>query len=160
MPCLVQAGKFDAQIKYVVEQVKRLRKTDDLGLGDIGVFAYSNFLVKRAGEYLEEAGLANQPLADFKGRPNNLIKIGTFHRVKGLEFKIVFLLDISAGSFPRDQFPGQLNAEYREQRALDINQLFVAMTRARDGLFVLYDGNPSDALIEGVEHFDEIRLQV
>ncbi len=160
MPCLVQAGKFDAQIKYVVEQVKRLRETDDLGLGDIGVFAYSNFLVKRAGEYFEEAGLANQPLADFKGRPNNLIKIGTFHRVKGLEFKIVFLLDISAGSFPRDQFPGQLNAEYREQRALDINQLFVAMTRARDGLFVLYDGNPSDALIEGVEHFDEIRLQV
>jgi len=155
-PCLVESGKFDAQIKYVVEQVRRLCETGDVGLGDIGIFVRTNFLVRQAREHLKRSGFANQDLSDFRGKPSDLLKVGTFHRAKGLEFKVVFLLDISAGSFPRGQAPGQPDAEYREQKALAINQLFVAMTRARDSLFILYNGHPSDELIKGVEHFDEI----
>ena len=43
----------------------------------------------------------------------------------------------------------------RDQRdALEISELFVAMTRARDGLFVLYSNEPSDVLIEALDHFE------
>ena len=81
--------------------------------------------------------------------------MGTFHRAKGLEFKVVFLFGISEKSFPAPRQPTETDAEYDERRALEISLLFVAMTRARDELFLLSDDNPSEVLYEALDYFDE-----
>ena len=83
------------------------------------------------------------------------VRLMTAHRAKGLEFKVVFLFGISEKSFPVPRQPTETDAEYDERRALEISQLFVAMTRARDELFLLSDDNPSEVLYEALDYFDE-----
>lgn len=39
---------------------------------------------------------------------------------------------------------------------LAISQLFVAMTRARDRLYLLASGEPSSVLDGGIDHFDVV----
>lgn len=153
-PVLVTATDFDAEIDFVVEQVRRLGETGVVGPGDVGICVPTNKLVKKTMARLDRAGLACQELAKFDGRTNDFVKVGTFHRAKGLEFKVVFLLGLSADTFPSPQQPGQSDAEYADQRALQVSQLFVAMTRARDGLFVLCDGEPSDVVRDALPRFE------
>ena len=153
-PSLVRVGNVDAQISHVVEEIRRLRCQDaDLGLGDIGVFAPSNDLVDRAISCFADAELACQPLTKYEGQSNAAIKVGTFNRVKGLEFKVVFLLDLSV--FPRRRRPAKAAAENEERLALHVSQLFVAMTRARDGLFLLCGDGPSDVIAKALKHFED-----
>ena len=153
-PVLVLADDFGSSIDFVAEQIQLLSQAGGLGLGDVGVCAPSNRLVKSTMTELKRAGLDSQDLAKFDGRGNDLVKVGTFHRAKGLEFKIVFLLGMSAGSFPSPRLAGQAEAEYADQRSLQISQLFVAMTRARDGLFVVCDGEPSQVVADAIEQFE------
>ena len=155
-PRLACAGDYDAQIGYVATQVKWLCSAAALEPGDIGVFAADNDLVNRAIAGLGREGVQAESLAKFTGRANKLLKVGTFHRAKGLEFKVVFLLDISAGAFPAPHKRWQTEAEYEERRALEMSQLFVAMTRARDGLFILCNDEPGDVLYEALDYFDEV----
>ena len=156
-PFLVQAADFDDQVSFAAEQIKRLRGTGALSAGDVAVFAPSNRLVKEALAGFEAAGLCCQNLSEFTGGSNERVKVGTFHRSKGLEFKVVFLLDLSAGSFPFS-LSGQSEEERSEQRELQISSLFVAMTRARDGLYVLHSGEPSDVLYEALDFFEIVEL--
>ena len=53
---------------------------------------------------------------------------------------------------------GKRQEEYEERRALETTELFVAMTRARDGLFLLCGDEPCDAIYEGLEHIDEVAV--
>ena len=66
-------------------------------------------------------------------------------------------MDLSAGSFPFS-LSGQSDAERSEQRELQISSLFVAMTRARDGLYLLHSGEPSDVLYEALDFFEIVEL--
>ena len=153
-PNLLRVGDVNAQIGHVVERIRRLRRKDvGLGLGDIGVFAPSNDLVDLALSRFKDAGLASRPLASYDGVPNEAIKVGTFNRAKGLEFKVVFLLDLSV--FPKRRRPAKAAAENDERVALHISQLFVAMTRARDRLFLLCGDGPSDVISRALEYFDD-----
>ena len=152
-PVLVRAADAAAQAAFVVDEVGRLTGGGDVGAGDIGVFAPDRNRVRNALQGLTAAGLRCQSLNQFDGRPNDAIKVDTFHRAKGLEFKVVFLLGTAA--FPRARGAKQTDAEYAEQRAMQISQLFVAMTRARDRLFVLCKDRPSDVLSGALAHFEE-----
>ena len=154
-PRLVRAGSLSGQIAHVAAEIERLCSQDGLGPGDVGVFAPSNAQTERAINDLAARGVHCQNLRRFDGRPNRSIKVGTFHRAKGLEFKVVFLLGLSDRSFPKPQRYGQSDAEYRERRALQVSELFVAMTRARDGLFLLCDEEPSEVLYEALDYMDE-----
>ena len=155
-PVLVTRPDFDAQVTYVIEETKRLLGARVLGLGDIGVLAPNNRLVKRALEGLAAGGLTPQPLTNFEGLTNDRIKVGTFDRAKGLEFKVVFLLGMSNGPFPAPRGRSESEAEYSERQAMEKARLFVAMTRARDGLYVLTGDNPSDFLYAGLDYLDEL----
>ena len=156
-PCFVRASKWSAQVDYVIEKIQRFRESGDIGFGDIGIFAATNKKVDIVIDKFKHTGLFSkfQRLKDIEGHPNDFIKVGTFHRAKGLEFKVVFLFGISEKSFPAPRQPAETDAEYDERRALEISQLFVAMTRARDQLFLLSDDNPSEVLYEALDYFDE-----
>ena len=157
-PLLVRASNFAGQIEYVAATIKRLEGTAEVGFGDMGVFVADNRLVKRVIGDLNSTGLHCQSLREFNGQPNSLVKVGTFHRAKGLEFKVVFLLGLSADRFPRHRSGTEGEEEYDERRALEVSELFVAMTRARDGLFWLCSGDPSDVIYEALDQFDEVAM--
>ena len=155
-PRLVQKSNFEDQVSYVVKQAKQLCKDQSLGFGDIGILVSTNELVRQTIRELRYAPFGHQKLEEFTGRSNNRVKVGTFDRAKGLEFKIVFLLGISEESLPTPRKDNETHAEYEERRALEISRLFVAMTRARDHLFVLYDNKPSDIISTKPDHFNEV----
>ena len=76
------------------------------------------------------------------------VKLTTFHSAKGLEFDQVVLLGVDAGSVPQppdaDMTPEEAEDHLRYERRL----LYVAMTRARDALYVLHGPAPSPFLAE------------
>jgi superfamily I DNA/RNA helicase len=78
---------------------------------------------------LQSAGIPAINLEDYSGRPVDAVKVGTVKRAKGLEFKTVLL--------PRVR-PEWINPAERDDEAHIIHrrELYVAMTRARDELWV------------------------
>ena len=62
---------------------------------------------------------------------NNKVSIATVHAVKGLEFKVVFVIGLEEGVFPIIR-TGTSNSDIEEERRL----MYVAITRAEERLFV------------------------
>ena len=60
------------------------------------------------------------------------VKLMTFHSSKGLEFDIVYIIDVNEGSVPYKKAKGI--DEIEEERRM----FYVAMTRARNKLFICY----------------------
>ncbi len=103
-------------------------------------------LVKEYADYLAESGLACRILD--RGDPyrkDGYIKLGTIHRVKGLEFNCVFIVAANDGIIPLTQaLKGTSDSLlYAENLQKERSLLFVAATRARDLLFVTGYGKPS-----------------
>jgi superfamily I DNA/RNA helicase len=78
---------------------------------------------------LSAAGIRVLELTEYAGLPVDAVKVGTIKRAKGLEFKQVVM--------PRVP-PALLNAGASDDEALTIHrrELYVGMTRARDGLWI------------------------
>lgn len=69
----------------------------------------------------------------------------TFHSLKGLEFKVIFLVGLNAKSFLRP-LKYRSEEERRESEKRDKALLYVAMTRAKMLLFISGNGDPSPVL--------------
>lgn len=75
------------------------------------------------------------------------VKLTTFHSAKGLEFDHVVLIGVDDGTVPQPEdnvTPETSDDHLRHERRL----LYVAMTRARDALFVIHGPSPSPFLAE------------
>lgn len=136
------------QANFVLSQIKLL-----LGQGisarEIAVFARSGSRLQSIRDVLSNAKLQITPLNDDEDLSEvSDINLGTMHRAKGLEFKVVFVVDCNQGVVPhsytldkmRDQ--GDYDAAFERERQL----LYVAITRARDEVFVTSVGKPSEFL--------------
>ncbi|WP_374705601.1 UvrD-helicase domain-containing protein [Streptomyces sp. AJS327] len=86
---------------------------------------------------LDRAGIPVCPLEQYDGHPVEAVKLGSYHRAKGLEFKRVYLpeYDSALTDVPRGA-GGEVSEVERERHELSRSQLFVAMTRARDVLWL------------------------
>lgn len=156
-PVLVSATGLDAQLDYILARIEELVSADKgYGTGDIGILVKSRSDVEAALKRLRRQGCRCENLKDYRGRTSGTIKVGTYQRGKGLEFKAVFLPQVTHGKFPDPPSPSMNEKEAAEARDRQIALLFVAMTRARDLLFVLHDGKPSQPIAAAVEHFDVV----
>jgi Txe/YoeB family toxin of Txe-Axe toxin-antitoxin module len=114
----------------------------------IAIFGRTKRVLDRVQEILRGASIDAQPLSDKSELTPDSVRVGTMHRAKGLEFKAVVVLGCSALEVPHAAVLDQCsdpqdreNAEAGERRLL-----YVAMTRARDELVVLWSGAPSPFL--------------
>ncbi len=121
----------------LVERVQRIVEDShgSTGYGDIGVLALHSWHAREAADALEAAGIPVIQLEKYDGTPTNAVKFGTIKRAKGLEFKEVLVVRtpphlVEAGP------PAEVDDAAAERRALQRRELYVAMTRARDGLWV------------------------
>lgn len=105
----------------------------DVHHGDVAVLLPTNRLCDTYAKLLASWRLSIQPLVEWHGQDVERIKIGTYQRSKGLEFKQVLLpradtyIAAITGSGP---------AAVSEREELARRRLYVAMTRARDGLWI------------------------
>lgn len=134
------------QLAFVVERIRELLNSGS-SASEIAVFARKNDLITQASRKLTEAGIPNHILS--KETEFNLdgVTLGTMHRAKGLEFKIVFVIDVSSKVLPASHALKKEDPQAREE-ALELERqlLYVSMTRARDQLFLTWTGEPSPYL--------------
>lgn len=103
--------------------------------GDIGVLALYDWHAREAADALEAAGIPVIPLEKYDGTPINAVKFGTIKRAKGLEFTEVLVVRTPPHLVQHD-LAAESDDAALERRALQRRELYVAMTRARDGLWV------------------------
>ncbi len=113
---------------------------------DIAIFARTEGALRdRAAPALEKAGLTGHWLNDEQPPSNADASLGTMHRAKGLEFKVVAIMGCDNDLLPlaygmKDLVDDADREAYVEQER---NLLYVACTRARERLLVTYTGKPS-----------------
>ncbi|UFU15256.1 AAA family ATPase [Curtobacterium sp. C1] len=125
------SGDHDAAMIARIRQVLHLVGT---GRGDVGVLTATN---QQADEVTAALRVASIPVVSLQrddGKTVDAVKVGTIKRAKGLEFKQVLLAHVR-GRLLAEQ-TGQPSEADRERRELDRRELYVGMTRARDGLWV------------------------
>ncbi|MEO8094254.1 MAG: UvrD-helicase domain-containing protein [Pseudolysinimonas sp.] len=121
--------------KSLVERIRRvIAENDGTEFGDIGVLALYSWHAREAAEALTEAGIPTVELEKYDGQSVDAVKVGTIKRSKGLEFKEVLVVRTPPHLVQADVVdPDEAAAE---RRLLQRRELYVAMTRARDGLWV------------------------
>ncbi|MEU9360763.1 UvrD-helicase domain-containing protein [Streptomyces sp. NPDC048301] len=140
----------DAELDGLVERVRGWLE-DGVAPGEIGVSARFNKTCDKAVERLRAAGIGAARLKGDALVDAESVRIGTMHAFKGLEFRCVAVIGVSDGALPYPRAVTsaevdrlQHDADLMAERCL----LFVACTRARDGLYVSWWGEPSEFLVE------------
>jgi superfamily I DNA/RNA helicase len=113
---------------------------------DIAIFARTESVLRdRAEPALAKAGLAGHPLSDDQPPSATDVSVGTIHRAKGLEFKVVVVMGCDADAVPLAYLQKELVDEADREAFLEQERhlLYVACTRARERLVVTYSGTPS-----------------
>ncbi len=90
------------------------------------------------------------------------VRVGTFDRAKGLEFRAVFIPRLGRSHFPGDAVEQngasdaapELGDEEKEARLLQLTRLYVAMTRARDHLYLIADEEPCEEIEAAHDYFE------
>lgn len=82
------------------------------------------------GEFVENVTLESD--ADGMENGDNHVKLATIHAVKGLEFKVVFVVGLEEKIFPIIRNNISTNSEMEEERRL----MYVAITRAEERLYL------------------------
>ncbi|HEY5457361.1 MAG TPA: 3'-5' exonuclease [Acidothermaceae bacterium] len=112
----------------------RSAAADDTRVGDMAVLVPDNRQADQWAAALSSSGVAAELLVDYRGTTSDAVKVGTYQRAKGLEFKCVFIPDHDKAVPSRTAT--ETDDAYRERAELQRRQLFVAMTRARDRLWL------------------------
>lgn len=141
-----EAGELDA----LVDRVRGWTE-NGIAAGEIGVTTRFNKGVEKALAALAAAGVPAVRLRDDAAQGVDAVRVGTMHAFKGLEFRCVAVTGVSAEALPAPKAvtPAEVDrlqheADLMAERCL----LFVACTRARDGLYVSWTGTPSAFLVD------------
>ncbi len=146
LPVLHQAKSLEDEGAWIVNQIKPLEQ-QGLAQADICIVARVQFQLDDYEKFLRRSGLdicrLSRDQADDRRKPG--IRLATMHRVKGLEFKAVFMAGVNDGVVPLDKVI-MATDDPVEQRLRDLNEraLFhVAATRAVRYLFISSFGKES-----------------
>ena len=147
-PALSGFDTTDDHDQALVLAITELTERPDVSPGDVAVLFPTNRLVKAYESRIRGLGLDTQKLEKYDGRSTPAVKLGTFQRAKGLEFKHVFLPRLEPDSLGETKRHTEDDAAHAERLALLSRQLYVAMTRARDGVWGGWVGTRPDVLRE------------
>lgn len=135
----------EKQLDFLLNEINILR--NDYRYSDICIVAREKRLIENAFSYLEDnnipSEILNQQEPDFE---SDKVKLVTIHSIKGLEFKVIFLIDLNEGVIPNSTF-----ADMDEEETYDSEErklLYVGMTRANELLYMSSVDKPSKFIKE------------
>ncbi|GGM47482.1 DNA helicase [Micromonospora sonchi] len=137
-----------AEIVALVDRVGEWLK-QGVAASEIAVCARFNTTLSSVQEELAAAGIPAIRVRDQPGTDVDGVRLATMHAMKGLEFRCVAVVGVTARAVPfakevtpADVDPMQHASDLLRERCL----LFVASTRAREALHVSWSGQPSPFL--------------
>ncbi|MCM1946133.1 AAA family ATPase [Streptomyces sp. G2] len=138
-------GSEQAEVAALVERVAGWI-AQGVRPSEIGVCARFNVMLDKAYDKLSAAGIPVARVRDNPGPQVEGVRLATMHSMKGLEFRCVTVLGVTAGAVPfaREVTPATVDALQNESDLLrERCLLFVACTRAREALAVSWAGEPT-----------------
>ncbi|MEU6390367.1 UvrD-helicase domain-containing protein [Streptomyces sp. NPDC046939] len=145
-PVVRRTASFDEELDAITEQVKAWH---DIRREDIAVCVPTNDMVTQVASRLAKNGIVSTEITADGPRGDEGVHIGTMYRFKGLEYQRMIIAGVQRGLVPRASVealrrtdPVRYQAECKRARSL----LFVAATRARDALTIVWHGEPSPLL--------------
>jgi len=137
-----------AEFQYVVNEIEMLKESG-ISLNDICIVARTKKLVDDYIAQFTKVGIRSYAIKRNKTDNRNYdgIRVATMHRVKGLEFKYVFVVAVNNRIVP---LASAMNHTDRisETESLTSEKclLYVAMTRAQKGVYITSYGRQSEFL--------------
>ncbi|WP_431989014.1 UvrD-helicase domain-containing protein [Streptomyces albogriseolus] len=146
-----QVAGYGSEQEEVAALVARVQDWIAQGIrpSEIGVCARFNVLLDKAHDKLAVAGVPVARVRDNPGADVDGVRLATMHAMKGLEFRCVAVLGVTAGAVPfsREVTPPAVDVLQHESDLLrERCLLFVACTRAREALAVSWSGTASPFL--------------
>ena len=135
-----------AQQDFLVCQIQTVIN-EGLAPEEIAVFGRTNKIIAQLENVLESAGFSCHNLR--KGAvQKDALNLGTMHRAKGLEFKAVFVINVSDDQVPLNYLIERAKDTQIQKDLVEREKqlLYVSLTRARDELFVSWVGKMSTFL--------------
>ncbi|MFF4587332.1 UvrD-helicase domain-containing protein [Streptomyces sp. NPDC001388] len=135
-------GTEQAEVAALVERVEGWI-AQGIRPSEIGVCARFNVLLDKVYDKLGAAQVPVVRVRDNPGPDVDGVRLATMHAMKGLEFRCVAVLGVTAGAVPfaREVTPSSVDALQHDSDLLrERCLLFVACTRAREALAVSWSG--------------------
>ncbi|MCD8299874.1 MAG: UvrD-helicase domain-containing protein [Clostridiales bacterium] len=134
------------EFDFIAEEVKRLQESG-VALCDICLVARTKKLVSDYTAQLTKAGIRSYAIKRNKADDRSLdgLRMATMHRVKGLEFKYVFIAAVNNRVIPLASAVNH-NDKVTEAESIASEKclLYVAMTRAQKGVYITSYGRKSE----------------
>jgi superfamily I DNA/RNA helicase/mRNA-degrading endonuclease RelE of RelBE toxin-antitoxin system len=134
-PIVVQYEDMSEALQFVTEAIVKLCQSDKYRPGDIAILARNELSFPSMKKLLSKEDI---PWSYFRDKDfeilENQVKLVTMHSAKGLEFPVVFLIDLKDGVIPYITSPQNEDADLAQERKL----FYVSMTRASERLYLLH----------------------
>ncbi len=147
-PIIKEFSDAGEEFSFIVKEVKRLNDSG-VALTDICVVARTNKLVEDYIAQFTKAGIRSYAIKRNKtdDRSFDGLRAATMHRVKGLEFKYVFIAAVNNRIVPLPSAINKTDAvSEAESMTAEKCLLYVAMTRAQKGVYLTSYGRKSEFL--------------
>lgn len=147
-PILKSFANANEEFEYILSEVRRL-EDNGVSLTDICVVARTKNLVDDYIALFTNAGVQSYKIKRNKtdDRKYNGVRVATMHRVKGLEFKYVFIVAVNNRIIPLVTAINRADAvSEAESITSEKCLLYVAMTRAQKAVYITSYGKRSEFL--------------
>ncbi len=147
-PVIKNFAGANQEFDFILDEIKGLRDSG-VALTDICIVARTKKLVDDYLSLFTKAGIRSYAIKRNKvdDRSFEGVRVATMHRVKGLEFKYVFIVAVNNRIIP---LPAAINRTDAVSEAETMTSekclLYVAMTRAQKGVYLTSYGRPSEFL--------------
>ena len=147
-PIVENFGNANDEFDFLLREVKKL-KDNGVSLTDICVVARTKKLVDDYIALFTRAGIRSYAVKRNKADDRSFdgLRVATMHRVKGLEFKYVFIAAVNNRIIPLSSAINKADAISEEESITSEKcLLYVAMTRAQKGVYITSYGRKSEFL--------------
>lgn len=133
-PVVAQYDKAEHGLQYVVSTIVKLSQSGEYRPGDMAILARDD----EFGMLKKMLAKGEVPFMHFEVPEfdifENQVKLLTIHAAKGLEFPVVFMVDLADDKIPRVSSAETEEADIAQERKL----FYVGMTRASERLYLLH----------------------
>lgn len=147
-PVIQQFGSTQDETDWLAQQIRDLIQQENIAASDICVVARTNHLCEQYEQALQSNGLETWRLSrERDNRQHPGVRLATMHRIKGLEFRAVFIVAVNDQVVPLKHVGNTDDPVEQRLSELTERALFhVAATRAMRHLYVSSSGEPSPFL--------------
>ena len=138
--------KESEEFEYIKTQIETfISSNSNISFNDICIACRTKNILSDIKKHLHNSKIPYYDITSSTGKVSG-VHLTTYHNVKGLEFKIVFLIGINSKTLPLrpaayDQWDKMQQVEFD---SLERSLLYVAMTRAIQQLIITGTGKKSD----------------